>query len=165
MAVDILEFGCATAGVEYVLRPGGYAVIFNAVGEVAVVSTRLGLFLPGGGQDGSEAPEEAAIRETREECGLHILIRKRIGIADQLVFAADEKVYYRKRCAFFLAELSGETVASESDHQLIWLAPAEALLKLQPESQRWALAEALRLKNMQAGLQGGAHSGVVSDKN
>ena len=110
-----------------------------------MVTTPRGLFLPGGGQEVDEAPEAAAIRETREEGGLHILLRKHIGVADELVFAAGERAYYRKRCAFFLAEVSGEASATESDHQLVWFAPAEALAKLRHASQRWALAEALRL--------------------
>jgi len=145
LASQIPEFGLAESGVEYVLRPGGYAVIFSAAGDVAVASTPSGLFLPGGGQEVAESPEDAAIRETREECGLHVLIRDRICAADELVFTTDEGVHYRKRCVFFSADLVGETSGSEPDHQLVWLAPAEALAGLRHESQRWALKEAIRL--------------------
>jgi 8-oxo-dGTP pyrophosphatase MutT (NUDIX family) len=119
-------------------------VIFSAAGEVAAVSTPKGIFLPGGGQEHGEPPEKAAVRETREECGYDIVIRDRLGIADELVFAADESVYYHKRCTFFLAELGEKVGAGEQDHQVVWLSPPEALAKLRPESQRWALSKALR---------------------
>jgi 8-oxo-dGTP diphosphatase len=74
VTTPIPEFGCPATGVEYILRPGGYAVIFSPDGEVAVVATSLGLALPGGGQQAGESPEDAAIRETREECGLRIVL-------------------------------------------------------------------------------------------
>ena len=70
-----------------------------------------------------EAPEAAAIREAREECGLVISPGGRIGTADELVYAADEGVYYRKRCVFFLAAKRGEVDGGEPDHDLLWLTP------------------------------------------
>lgn len=142
MASHIPEFGFVVSGADYILRPGGYAVILNAAGDVAVGSTPKGFLLPGGGQEVGESPEEAAIRETREECGLHVRILDHVCVADQLVFAADERVHYRKRCAFFLAEVTAETNAGEPDHQLVWLAPQAARSKMHHESQRWALGEA-----------------------
>jgi 8-oxo-dGTP pyrophosphatase MutT (NUDIX family) len=84
------EFGESVAGAYYVDRPGGYAVIFNVAGEVAVVSTPQGLFLPGGGQDRSETSRQAAVREANEECGLSIRLGKRLGAADELVFAEEK---------------------------------------------------------------------------
>jgi 8-oxo-dGTP pyrophosphatase MutT (NUDIX family) len=89
MASNIPEFGIATRGAAYELRPGGYVVLFNAAGELATVVTPLGIALPGGGQDEGESSEDAAIREVEEECGLHIVLGGRLGVADELVCAAD----------------------------------------------------------------------------
>jgi 8-oxo-dGTP pyrophosphatase MutT (NUDIX family) len=143
-ASGILEFGIPVSGATYVLRPGGYAVILSARGEVAVVSTPLGLALPGGGQNDGEPPEDAAVRETQEECGLRIRLGPRIGMADELVFAADERTHYRKRCTFFLGEVIGGDAVGEPDHVLVWLSVADAAARLLHGSQRWAVVEASR---------------------
>lgn len=139
MTAHIPEFGLDPAEAEYSLRPGGYAVIFSRVGEVAIVSTPNGLFLPGGGQDSGESPEAAVVREAREECGLRISLGGRIGVADELVFAAEEGIHHRKRCVFFLAEIIEQLGAGEPDHELIWLAPEAAAARLRHASQRWAV--------------------------
>jgi 8-oxo-dGTP pyrophosphatase MutT (NUDIX family) len=128
------------------LRPGGYAVIVTAAGDVAAVSTPEGLMLPGGGQDEGELPEDAAIREVKEECGLRINIGRRIGVADELVFAADERIHYRKRCTFFFANVIGGAPVDEPDHKLTWLS-RDTVARLLHESQGWALAETCRRFN------------------
>jgi 8-oxo-dGTP pyrophosphatase MutT (NUDIX family) len=112
-------------------------------GELAVVSTPSGLALIGGGQNDGESPADAAIREAAEECGLQIKLGPQIGVADELVFAADERTHYRKRCTFFLADISGSIGAGEPDHELVWLSAADAMNKLRHESQRWAVAKAM----------------------
>lgn len=142
---DIPEFGVADAGAEHIMRAGGYALIFDATGELAVVSTPRGFMLPGGGQEAGESPGAAAVRETYEECGLRITLGARIGVADELIFAADEGVHYRKRCTFFLAEVAGSGATCEDDHELIWFRPERAALELRHESQRWAVNAATAL--------------------
>lgn len=145
MTSQIPEFGLDPSKAEYILLPGGYAVIFNAAGDVAVVSAPGGLFLPGGGQEGAESPEQAAVREVREECGLRISPSSLVGVADELVFAADEGQHYRKRCTFILAEIIEQLGAGELDHELIWLVPEAAAGRLRHESQRWAVSVACGL--------------------
>jgi 8-oxo-dGTP diphosphatase len=142
----ICEFGERVAGAKYVLRPGGYAVIVREPRQIAVIATARGGFLPGGGLEQDETPAMAAIRETREECGLEIRIVRQIGVADELVFAADEATHFRKRCTFFVAELIGPACAGgEEAHLLTWVSPRAAAACLLHESQRWAVTEGCSL--------------------
>jgi 8-oxo-dGTP diphosphatase len=145
MVEDIPEFGEAVPGADYLLRPGGYVIVRNARGEIALISTPQGFFLPGGGQDGSEAAAPAAVREAAEECGLNVELTGLLGTADELVFAAREGKYYRKRCVFFSARLVGRGAGGEVDHQLFWVRAEEAALRLRHQSQVWAVTEASRL--------------------
>ena len=141
MNLTIPQFGTKIPGCDYVLRPGSYGVIRNQSGGVAVVFTPLGVFLPGGGREAGESDEAALLREVMEECGLHIQISHRIGVADELVFAEEERCHFRKRCTFFAAELMGDapTMGTEPDHRLAWLPAVDAMPLLLHESQRWAL--------------------------
>ena len=141
MSSPIPEFGLSIAGQTYVLRPGSYAVIRNAVGAISVVQTPLGVFLPGGGQEPDESAEAALIREVAEECGLAIQLLSFVGMADELVFSREEQRYFRKRCSFFTAQVrSGRgPLSGEPNHLPRWLAAEAAVSELSHESQRWAV--------------------------
>src|SRR3954451_23827485 len=116
MENEIPVFGTSEVGVKYLLRPGGYAVLVRD-DEVGVVVTPRGVFLPGGGCQSLESAREATLRETREECGLEIAIENEIGTADELVPGAGESRYFRKRCTFFSAVVTGESIRTEADHE------------------------------------------------
>jgi 8-oxo-dGTP diphosphatase len=140
MTRPIPVFGNYDPTVEYILRPGGYAIIARENREIAVVKTPQGCFLPGGGQETGESFEQAALREAREECGLDIRIIRSLGVADELVYSELHQRHYRKRCSFFQAEMtSTELTQGEPDHQLVWMPFSQALIELKHASQRWAL--------------------------
>lgn len=128
---------------RYVDRPGAYAVALSAPElHVAVVRTRQGHFLPGGGAEEGEMEEETLAREVLEECGCSVEVVQRIGFAIQYTFAGGG-AYYAKQCAFFKVRL-GERIAepTEVDHNLVWVPIDEALELLVEESQRWAVRRA-----------------------
>ena len=143
-ADQIPEFGDPEPGATYALRPGGYAVVFDEEGRLAVVLAGRCLHLPGGGQEAGESVEEAAVREVVEETGLRVALQALIGVADELVFARSAASHYRKRCWFFRASVIGTAEPSEADHELRWMQVEEAVRALSHESQRWAVREALR---------------------
>ena len=136
----IPEFGQRIDGIQYTLRPGGYGVVRDAAGLIAVVATPRGLFLLGGGQDPGESPEEAFVREAREECQLEVCGLCLIGVADELVFGESEQIHFRKRCTFFAAMAEFSVVCGgEPDHELLWLSVPDAIARLAHASQRWAV--------------------------
>jgi 8-oxo-dGTP pyrophosphatase MutT (NUDIX family) len=143
--VTIPEFGTPEPGAVYQLRPGAHTLIVEEA-RVVVVRTRIGLMLPGGGIDAGESAEQAALRETREEVGLRVELGRDLGTADELVFARGEQRHYRKRARFFAARIVGGAAPTEDDHEMAWLATADALSQLAYGSHRWALERFLGMR-------------------
>ncbi len=134
------EFGEHLAGRDYRARPGCYAVVLDARGRVAVMSTRKGFFLPGGGCEPGESAAATLSREVLEECGRSVEIVRALGRAVERVHA-DGEGSFAKDCAFFEARL-GDVVgpSTEPDHRLVWLPAPEARERLSHRSQAWAVA-------------------------
>src|SRR5216684_2788660 len=102
----MLEFGTRLENVDYVERPGAYAIIRNGSSEIAVIKTPKGHFLPGGGVDTGENMVAALRREVFEEMGLGVEISREIGTAAQYLSSAKEGVYYKKIGHFYLASFA-----------------------------------------------------------
>jgi 8-oxo-dGTP diphosphatase len=104
--------------------------------------------LPGGAIDPGETEAQALIREFGEETGLKITPGQPFTRADQYFLTKDNEAV-NNRAAFFEAEILGEdqSLKIEEDHQLVWLAPHEALRRLRHDAQAWAVAAWLRRRN------------------
>lgn len=138
-------FGPREAGRDYVVRPGAYGLLLNARGEIALVRTSGGAFLPGGGVEAGESPEEALVREMREECGLSVRPAGRFAEAVQLVYSPSERAHFEKPSVFIEAAESGERGApGEPGHALEWVPIASAAARLALESHAYAVAEFAR---------------------
>ena len=132
-------FGTTLDGVDYVERPSAYVLLRDDAGDLAVVRTPKGHFLPGGGIEAGESAETAAAREAREETGLVVDIIGTVCRAVEFTRALDEDAWYRKVSAFLAARVAERAAAVEHDHELLWLPVARALDALTPPSHRWAV--------------------------
>jgi 8-oxo-dGTP diphosphatase len=134
----VLEFGVKIPEKIYIDRPGAYAVLLGEDGLIGVVRNSKGYFLIGGGIDNNESPEEALHREVKEEIGGEIEIISKIGEAIEHSFA-DELNQYFTKYGYFYKAIVLKTGVGEADHELQWLSFDEALSKLVPLSQKWAV--------------------------
>jgi ADP-ribose pyrophosphatase YjhB (NUDIX family)/GNAT superfamily N-acetyltransferase len=149
---EVPVFGERVVGQSYVARPSAYAIIENEHGEIALVVTPVGRFLPGGGMEPGETPEQAVVREAREECGLVVWAGPTVGRAVQLVHARSEETYFEKRNVFLRAFIQAAGVPpSESDHHLSWVRRETAAEGLVDGSHSWALRAAMRSDAVVAG--------------
>jgi 8-oxo-dGTP diphosphatase len=121
-------------------RPGSYVVIVNASWDVAVVRSGQGVWLPGGGIDPGETPEQAAHREVREETGLTVDLVSTLGEAHEYLEVGDKPVH--RLAHYFTARVLSAGVAIEPDHQLEWWPPARAI-ELTLETERAIVRRAL----------------------
>jgi 8-oxo-dGTP diphosphatase len=136
----VAVFGERLRGAEYILRPSAYALITNPLKRLAVVRTVQGVFLPGGGIETDESPEEAVEREVLEECGFGIRLRSRLPGAIQLLYSPSELAYFEKPSAFFMAVVEGQRAeTSASGHEVLWVASDDAEALLSHASHRWVL--------------------------
>jgi 8-oxo-dGTP diphosphatase len=135
------EFGERIAGQDYRPRPGAYAVIIDEPGPLALFHKKDRYFLPGGGIERGETPEEALRREVREEIGWSVAIIRKIGEATQYVitknneYCAIQGTYYEAR---LLQQIGGP---EDPGDELLWLPQPEAIALLPRESDAWAIAQ------------------------
>ena len=142
----MLEFGTRLANVDYVERPGAYAIIRDAEDRVAVIRTPKGFFLPGGGVDDGEDMVDALRREVFEETGLGVEIAREIGAAAQYLSSAKDGIYYKKIGHFFLASFAERLSETfEAEHELLWMTYEKAAAALNHQFQTWAIGAARRL--------------------
>jgi 8-oxo-dGTP diphosphatase len=132
-------FGERSESVRYTLRPGAYVLLEDGRGQLALVRTPQGVFLPGGGIEANETPQQAATREVLEECGLVVRVGHWETWAVQFCYSESEKIYFEKRCTFIDAVVESVASKTEADHELLWVASATAPELMTHESQRWAI--------------------------
>jgi 8-oxo-dGTP pyrophosphatase MutT (NUDIX family) len=98
--------------------------------------------LPKGLVEKGEAPEQAALREVREETGLEAEILEPLGDISYWYIWEDERI--RKKVTFFLMEATGGDV-SQHDHEMEeirWFPLSEAVRKASYPSERTVLRRA-----------------------
>jgi 8-oxo-dGTP diphosphatase len=128
-------FGTKLPGLAYHSRPGAYALVFDAAGRVAIVHEEEDWYLPGGGLEPGETPEQALAREIREECACGIEIAAPFAEAlEYLVNRAGRPFEIRAR--YFRARFVGAPTAT-------WLAPADACARVRRRSDAWAITAAV----------------------
>jgi len=132
-------FGERLPGRTVVPRPSAYGLVQNEHQEFAIVHTRRGLFLPGGGIERWESAEDAVMRETFEECGLIVVPRREVARAVQIVHAKGKELTFEKASSFWWSELVERAGQPEPGSELVWLLASEAVEKMFHESQAWVL--------------------------
>jgi len=124
------------------IRPSAYALLEDTQGRVAVVRSADGTFLPGGGIEAGETPEEAIRREGLEECGFIIQPGKWLVRAVQFSYSNSEKAYFEKRSIFVEGTILGtDSSRLEANHELIWIEPEAASEFLSHPSHCWAVEQ------------------------
>jgi len=144
-----MQFGSPEPGVAYTDRPAAFGVLLKD-GKLALVRvSKPGLApwldLPGGALDPGETDEQAVVREFGEETGLVVRAGRLIVRADQFFRKADDEPV-NNRSAIFVVELerSEPALKCEDDHELVWIEPGEAAVRLRHDSHAWGVLTWLR---------------------
>jgi 8-oxo-dGTP diphosphatase len=137
---DVPVFGVCPTLETCVLRWSAYGLIRDVDGRLAVVRTPRGVYLPGGGIEEEETPEEALSREVLEECGMIIQPGVWVARAVQFTYSEPKRTHFEKRSVFIEGAITGHGLSpSEMDHELIWMDAAEAIRQLSHQSHGWAV--------------------------
>ncbi|MEI7778472.1 MAG: NUDIX hydrolase [Actinomycetes bacterium] len=96
--------------------------------------------LPKGHIEGGETPDEAAIREVREETGIHSLVRAPLGVIDFWFLAGNRRIH--KTVHHFLLQATGGEL-SDADPEVVevaWVPLADLATVLAYPDERKLLA-------------------------
>jgi 8-oxo-dGTP diphosphatase len=113
-------FGTQVDGHTYHARRAVYVVIPDREGRVAAVRYRGHLFLPGGGIEAGESPEQALVREVEEECAQRLHIAGKIGEALQYFYASSDDTYFAMHAVFYAGTFLGQT-PGQAEYPVVWV--------------------------------------------
>jgi 8-oxo-dGTP diphosphatase len=137
---DVRVFGLRPQLEDCVIRKSAYGLVPDDDGGLAVVRTSRGVYLPGGGLEAGETPEETVRREVLEECGLLIRPGACVARAIQFVYSEPERTHFEKRSIFIEGAIIGHGPPPlEKDHELVWLDAEQAAQSLSHQSHGWAV--------------------------
>ena len=141
---DTHHFGTQEPSTEYQERNGAYGVVHRD-GAILIETAPLGYFLPGGGIDDGETPEEALRREFKEETGFELANFTKIGVATEYIpHRGQPGVALKKICHFYVVEL-GESGAPThpdgDDHTIEWIPLDRIRERMFLESYLWAIEQ------------------------
>ena len=122
----------SAGGVVYRKSGGGLEIVILTRGQGKVFC------LPKGKIEKAETPEQAALREIREETGLTGAIEKEIGKIKYSFITEEDKAVVNKTVTFFLVKyVSGDTKDHDTDAEDVrWLPVKEALKIMTYPSER-----------------------------
>ena len=135
-------FGSVEPVIEYAERRAAYVVVFSA-DRVALVRGKQNYFLPGGGCELSEAPEETITREVREELARGIRLTRKLGDAVQYFYAPSDNMHYRMHAVFFAGEFTDELFDTDAEHEPEWLPVSDVERACFHPCHAWAVRQAL----------------------
>jgi 8-oxo-dGTP diphosphatase len=115
-------FGTQVDGHTYHARRAVYAVIRDSEGRVATVQAHGHLFLPGGGIEVGESPEQALVREVEEECAQRLHIAGKMGEALQYFYAPSDDKYFAMHAVFYAGAFLGQT-PGQAVLPVVWVLP------------------------------------------
>jgi aminoglycoside 6'-N-acetyltransferase I len=132
--------------VVYRHRVGAYVVCLDDGGNVAVIKTPKGLFLPGGGLEGGENYVECLQRELIEETGHELKTGKYVGRASNYGYAPSLGCHLHTLGVFYMGYLGPQIARpTEVNHELTWVPAMEAAASMFPKSHSWAIQKAMGL--------------------
>jgi len=121
----------------YPCRIGAYGVIQNNDGMLAIVKTdHNNYFLPGGGVEKNETPEECVKRECMEELGFDVEVKEKIGLLSCAFFSSKSGGNIKSTGHFFICKLNKTCAPTEDGNTLVWLSPTDAVKMLYTDNQK-----------------------------
>lgn len=125
---------------KYIKRPGAYGIFKNVNNLIALIKTKKGYFLPGGGIENGESPDECLKRECLEEIGAEISELDNFAHGTYHFYSTTLNVNMKIEGYFFTCKIDKflET-KTEDDHELIWMKTEEAISLLYLDNQREAV--------------------------
>ena len=125
---------------KYIARPGVYAMIKNDQGLLAVIKTKTGYFLPGGGIENDESLEKCLRRECLEELGVEISELNYFASGNYYFYSTTLNLDMESQGHFFTCKIDKFlNIKTEIDHELIWLSLDQAINQLYLENQKEAI--------------------------